>query len=70
MNADMIRKMVLGQVPPAARKLVVAYAMQSALTAEMEQAALKAGATKAVLELAKGAMPTLLAMLESDQPAG
>ena len=66
MDPNAIRKMIMGQVPPAARKLVIAYAMQSALASETERAAIDAGASRTVLELARGALPTLLAMLESD----
>ncbi len=66
MDFESAKKLLLGTVPEGARKLVITYAMQATLLSEIEAAALKAGATKVTLEMAKAALPMLLGVLEKD----
>jgi len=68
MDLQAIKKSLLGDLSPEARRLVVAYAMQATVLTQIEAQALKAGASRTKLEMVKGALPMLLGFLEGDAP--
>lgn len=70
MDIESAKKMFLGSVPAGARKYVIAYAMQATILGEIEATAIKAGATKVTLEMARGVLPMLLGMLEKNGGTG
>lgn len=63
MDLQALKNTLLGNLTPEARKLVIAYAMQSAVLTQIEVQAVKAGASRTKLEMVKGALPMLLGYL-------
>lgn len=67
MTIDQVKSWIDQNVPPKARRLVVAYAMQSAVLDQIRQEAINAGAPTMVLDMAKSAIPMFAGQLFGSQ---